>query len=345
MRPFAESRPDNNGPGSRVLYIAGAGHSGSSLMDVVLGGHPETISTGEVHRVSITPETRECSCHETVANCVFWSQALDGLKTRISQRSITSWTDFSLTAFQGRPSGCLERLGEVISRAALVYGKAPVVAGAAKAVPAARREIEAAARSWTAFDSMAEQFGVRVIIDSTKTPARMCALRFHRPDDVYVLHLVRDGRAVAASDMRRTGAAARAAAKAWASANRKAELSTRNIRPKRLKTMRYEDFCDDPSSSATRIFEWLGLTPTGHVDLPSVGDYHAIPGNPMLLSGIDAIRKDEGWRRINAEQVPAPLTTRVAPTGSDYEAASQSGRPRIVLSSTRALMDAALFAK
>lgn len=54
---------------ARLLYIVGDGHSGSSLLDVLLGATPDVPSTGEVHRLSLDSRARSCPCGRVVAEC------------------------------------------------------------------------------------------------------------------------------------------------------------------------------------------------------------------------------------------------------------------------------------
>ena len=67
----------------RVVYIAGCGHSGSTLLDLVLGGHSKLVGLGEAMNL-VRPGgielTRErglvCSCGETIDSCKFWSKVV-----------------------------------------------------------------------------------------------------------------------------------------------------------------------------------------------------------------------------------------------------------------------------
>ncbi len=70
--------PDASRP--TVVYIAGLGHSGSTLLDLMLGSHSRLVGLGEVDRtiqaldVSGTQEQRPkiCSCGELPALCAVW---------------------------------------------------------------------------------------------------------------------------------------------------------------------------------------------------------------------------------------------------------------------------------
>lgn len=64
-----------------VIFIASLSHSGSTLLDLILGGHPCFVGLGEVARV-LKPgptgleKTRQalCSCGSRMDECVFWSK-------------------------------------------------------------------------------------------------------------------------------------------------------------------------------------------------------------------------------------------------------------------------------
>ena len=63
-----------------VLYIAGNGHSGSTLLDIIIGySNPDKIfSAGEL--TFITRETifdEKCSCGDYVRSCTIWSQVIN----------------------------------------------------------------------------------------------------------------------------------------------------------------------------------------------------------------------------------------------------------------------------
>jgi hypothetical protein len=69
----------SSGP-QRVVFIASLGHSGSTLLDLVLGGHERFIGLGEVANTItrdgvVGPAGRPaCSCGRPAAACPFWSE-------------------------------------------------------------------------------------------------------------------------------------------------------------------------------------------------------------------------------------------------------------------------------
>jgi hypothetical protein len=67
-----------------VVYIAGSSHSGSTLLDLVLGSHSKIESLGEAKKIpqvlakirDPSGETPLCSCREPINSCGFWSAVL-----------------------------------------------------------------------------------------------------------------------------------------------------------------------------------------------------------------------------------------------------------------------------
>lgn len=60
-----------------IVYIVGVGHSGSTLLDLVLGSHSQIESMGEVRhivhsRMTLDPG-RNCPCGARIKDCAYWN--------------------------------------------------------------------------------------------------------------------------------------------------------------------------------------------------------------------------------------------------------------------------------
>ena len=62
---------------TKYVYICSAGHSGSTLLDLLLGSHSRIASLGEIDQLSknIALNTL-CACGEPVRSCVLWRDIL-----------------------------------------------------------------------------------------------------------------------------------------------------------------------------------------------------------------------------------------------------------------------------
>jgi hypothetical protein len=71
----------------RIIFIASLSHSGSTLLDLLLGAHPNFVGLGELYKVlQMSPAQLEsekvmrCTCGQHVADCVFWNPTLSALQ-------------------------------------------------------------------------------------------------------------------------------------------------------------------------------------------------------------------------------------------------------------------------
>jgi hypothetical protein len=72
-----------------VVYIAGHGHSGSTLLDLILGSHSKIESVGEVTEASVANVLRGeelCTCGRRFSDCEYWSVVV----TQLHQRGMDS---------------------------------------------------------------------------------------------------------------------------------------------------------------------------------------------------------------------------------------------------------------
>lgn len=72
----------------KIVFIASLSHSGSTLLDLILGGHSRFIGLGEIRQVlDLESLEREkiskvvCSCTHTMEECVFWGKAVSKLRS------------------------------------------------------------------------------------------------------------------------------------------------------------------------------------------------------------------------------------------------------------------------
>jgi len=70
-----------------LIFIAGLEHSGSTLLDLILGGHPQIVGLGELYQL-LRPGSPHlsrsgdifCSCGATMDTCPFWGPTLEVLR-------------------------------------------------------------------------------------------------------------------------------------------------------------------------------------------------------------------------------------------------------------------------
>lgn len=301
-------------PGSeplRILFLMGYGRSGSTFFDVLLNNAAAVTGLGALgHWWTWLAEGRPCACGEPLPDCPFWGEVVAGLEGRLSNRGPAGWNEVQ---------EAVERRSRLPR---LLAGRLP------DGLLARYRE---------GVGGLLAEIGVRTdgpaVVDSSGSGARSTgrayALARHTGADVRVIHLVRDGRAVAWSVLKRAGSperpevrwprplkAARAGA-AWTAANLACEWIRRRLGPERVLRVRYEDLATAPAAELRRVGAFAGLELDDLIakveaDAPlAVG--HNVAGNRLRFRDEIRIRPDFSWR----EAMPAPyrwaLTAGLAP--------------------------------
>jgi hypothetical protein len=287
-----------------LVYVAGDGRSGSSLLDMALGTHPDVSGLGEVHRLSLSPRSRLCSCGIELDSCPYWAAIRSGVEESLSG-DLKTWADFPVTPGE---SAFRSRIGTTLTRIIYTIGWQWLLDASEGHLPSLAQQQVAARNSWILFQAVAAHDGSDFVVDSTKTAGRLKSLVVTAPNPrhVLVVYLIRDGRAVVASELRRTTVSPEEAARRWVRTHRRTAAALHSIPSSQVLRIRYEDFCANPTGTLNVIFDRLGLENIESLHLPPVQENHQVPGNPLLLSGFGPIRIDQRWRQqLTSEQLQA----------------------------------------
>ncbi len=299
---------------TRLAYILAASHSGSTLLCMMLAGHPDVCTAGELKATGLgDPDRYLCSCGRPIRRCPFWRQVADAMRRRGFDFDITcSGTDFSAV-----PSRYARRLLRPLHRGRLLE----TIRDAGLALSATWRSHLPRTQATNAAlaETLRDLCGARLVVDSSKIALRLKYL-LRNPDlDVKVVRLVRDGRAVAATHLdpaayadasepalrgggygasrRSERKSIRDAAEEWRRSNEEAEELLAGLPPARWTQARYEDLCCDPAGALDRLHRFLGVDPAA-----AVRDFRSLPrhviGNGMRLDRTSAVRLDERWKTV-----------------------------------------------
>lgn len=285
-----ESERVEEGP-LRVLYLAGFGRSGSSIMGNILGQTKGFFHGGELRNVwdDGFALNRICGCGETFSRCPFWS--------KVAHRITVDAGLDPLRVLSER-----DRLGRTRQLPFWL-------------TPGLRRRFEGEAKDlvrWIemTYRAIRSESGADVLVDSTMSPVYGHLLTQAPNLEVRVVHLVRDPRAVAYSwskevlqessegvPMQRFDA--RASAARWVVENLAVQrLLSQQARTRRV---RYEDFAAQPAQVVGEIVDFasdgLAAPPPFIDNLVRIDPSHTVWGNQSrFLTGDVEIRSDEVWR-------------------------------------------------
>lgn len=274
----------------KIIYVAGYGRSGSTLLDMMLASHPAVFGAGEMSTICrhVWPNDEFCACHNRVRACPLWSGVMD------------EWLA------GGVDPAAHARLQQKIE---------PVIAPARSLGGATARQY--GDQTLSLLRITAAHRGQPVLLDSSKSPGRALALATAAADagvDFRAIHLVRDPRAVAYSMSKpmkidtqagvqkriRAHPAWRTALR-WSYVNAGADALMRRLPDTRAIRIRYEDLVAYPAETLGRI----GLA----VGLPELADWgqsiaegqpiaaeHQVAGSRIRMSGPMALKADLHWQ-------------------------------------------------
>ena len=293
----------------KILMLLGVGRSGSTVLDIVLGNHPQIESVGELINVARLGwiNNEYCACGKRVGRCPYWNE----VRRRL---------DADLGSFDPRAYLELQRRFERTRRT----WRLPM-----EQWRPSSEFIAYSQQTRAIYEAIRRTARRPIIVDSSKNPVRAMALAQVPGLDVHVLHLVRNANGVTWSlrkAYRRDDAAgvqrdmpprpAWRTAAMWAWGNLLAERICRRFPPDRRSFLTYEAFLADPAGSLVGIGQLIGadLTELGRraAARHAMPAGHTIAGNRVRMEGTVRLQRDDEWRERLA---PADRATVAAIAG------------------------------
>jgi hypothetical protein len=292
----------------RVLFLAGIGRSGTTLLERTLAEVDGVTALGEVMHLWDRGLVRDelCACGEPFLACPFW--------TRVGETAFGGWREVDTQR--------LAYLKDRVDRAARV----PAVAlGRPRGLA---REVAEYADHYARLYRAAADLTGGVLVDSSKQVSLAWCLQTRSDVDLRVVHCVRDSRGVAYSwgkEVERPEAvseeygrmprySARTVSSLWVLHNAEIEALRRRVPVLRL---RYEDFVRQPEATTRAVLDLADVDqPAPHVGPDSVrlGASHSCAGNPMRFrTGDVPLVADEAWRREAVPRQTRLVTALTAP--------------------------------
>ncbi len=286
-----------------LVYIVGRGHSGSTLLELLLNRSREIAAMGELDLLSLQiyrdERTRwigRCSCGKRPHECTRWGKILADVDRayRVDTKLHPfSWklSDVGLNEELSRP-GIIEKLRYGYHRAIRTYF---YTKGYKVPFP-----LNVKYRTWVKHRDFvatryAEYANVKAVVDASKDQLHLKDIDLYSTLPHKFIYLTRDVRGNVWSAIKRESVTASQEAKDWARLNGKILKILDWVDPKKVLHVNYEELCGNPDEVLAGIFRFIGVS--GEV-LDAEQEFnmrHTIAGNKIRFKKVDEVRQDLGW--------------------------------------------------
>ena len=267
-----------------VIYITGSHRSGSTLLDMILGSHPNIFSMGEIVRLKkYFKNNRRCNCGEKILQCTIWPRI-----QKIIQDDL------------GIMSPC-----KILKP---IYTKDELIKGLLNMNLNCQFQVSIS-YDHALLKAVSDISNNNIMVDSSKSISRLLYYLIYYRGVVIYIHLIRDPRAVINSLLRNHNYNYYLLNQYilwW----RKTQMRIKNVfyvintRYKFL--IKYEDFCKNPSGTIIPIFNCLGLQYNPEVLNYLSYKHHNISGNMGTKTTKEKkLKIQESWKT----ELPAEYKT------------------------------------
>jgi hypothetical protein len=286
----------------RALYICSASRSGSTLTDMLLGGHPDVASLGEVNFLGKAIALGEgCSCNEKVCDCPAWSMVYEriregqGIDMLANPYAFRLWDARAVNKIDPTHQTRSRLLG-ILARKVWLETRERLPQELRRNVPLPGRLEKALSNKSVLYQTILDTWSKSLVVDSSKNAWEVVELYRRWPDRVKVVLLSRDGRGVYLS-RRKGGRDPHASVRGWVHYYRRAlPLLEASLPSDALYRLRYEDLAADPEHTMRALCDFAGLPYAAEMlDLPHAVR-HMVNGNDTRFAPQKGIRLDERWR-------------------------------------------------
>jgi len=278
----------------RILYLAGWGRSGSTILGALVGQAEGCFFGGELWYLGQRGWAQNylCGCGKPFRECEVWSEVTSRLRKELG--------DSALTLLEALPGSTLRTRSLLMQ---VLFGRMGIPSGLE------RRTLDVLEKLYR---EIAAVSAASVIIDTSKAPMYGMLLEKIPSVQLSVVHLVRDPRGTGYSMRKRKydpagrrylpRAGALQNGVLWLTWNLAAEvLWNRRGSKTRYLRVRYEDFARNPDKGLRTVLDFLGLQSDLHL-ISGPADVtlratHSVSGNPdrMKTESIE-IKIDDEWR-------------------------------------------------
>lgn len=267
----------------KLIYISGGGHSGTTILDLMLSSSPEVFSIGEGKYyddfILGKNSTYPCSCNNTYSDCKYWKEIKEkesrkinfegSLEIKYIFKNFLNIIFFKIRFFQPKQNTAIS--------------------------------------SWlsSCFEAAKKlKPEMQYILDSSKDPFHLYSISSKIEYEIFIIHIIRDCRGYAYSynnpQRKAKGFKIKNYARSlleWILVNL---LIIKVINSFELPFIRfsYEEFCENPDILRKKLNSCLDINiPNDFISAINKDIHHNLEGNNLRFKKVESIEKDDKWEK------------------------------------------------
>ncbi|MCU7940415.1 MAG: sulfotransferase [gamma proteobacterium symbiont of Bathyaustriella thionipta] len=283
------------------FFICSASYSGSTILDITLGGHDDIVSLGEFSFFNkAIALNQRCSCGTNVVECEQWKVLIEIIKQRYDSDllakpyDLIQWDTMAghvIDANYQTPKYLLEKR----FRSFLCDIKYSFKKNSLLDIPLPELLQSGVQNAINLYDLVLEQLDKKHIIDSSKNIHKAVSIYEQQPSKVKIIYLIRDGRGVVNSFLSK-GRPRKKSFSAWKKYNLRAlKLFKKRVPEDALHIVRYEDFVENTAACVKNICSFLDVEFHPEMLDISRGKRHLVNGNQTMYNRGKGLVADTKW--------------------------------------------------
>ncbi len=284
----------------KTVYICSSGHSGSTLLDMLIGSHSNIESLGEISHLpkNIALNTM-CGCGLAVDECDFWRKVLARVEQQSNINIYSNPYEFDLgyispkVVIDKNQQTKIYKISRKISHV-LLY--AYYRFGIPLHIPVVGKFKRSLLNNIKLYQSVLVSSGANMVVDSSKAYLKGLGIYLNNKQETRIILLVRDGRGGFYSNLKR-GFDRKKSLDSWINYyNRALPLLDKYVNREHLLVVKYEDIAKDTENVMKRISNFLGVEYQRNMLDFSSKVHHITNGNNARFKSSE-IKYDNVWEK------------------------------------------------
>jgi len=299
---------------ANYVYVVGYGHSGSTLLELLLAQHPEIVATGELEKMSLqfareeAPYPGLCSCGYRPKKCFVWAQVADAVARQYSVDIVNNPFRFRISDVGREEDFGVRSFWHWLLR---TYCRSWRILAYGRGLPSLQSisSLSLFPRRWAknrlfVINTIRQIMGSTTVIDSSKDPISMVDLYRLHQGNMKVIFITRDVRGNVWSYAKHGRTSVITAAKNWSKVNRRIRKCLCHVASGDWTQVKYEDMCTAPDNVTRKLWTFLGHDHAESLQQMENKTWHTIGGNKIRRSALNGIVEDFSWKQhLSAEDL------------------------------------------